>query len=106
MSCQFVVVVFPQYLFDFYLAGLFFFLHNAIGRSFPPTWQRHNGGGSPCILPFQASCSEGILVTVQEAQYCLPFLTTHWLPHSLPPFCRLCDRARLVFPVPILLVAC
>ena len=49
---------------QFYPAGLFFFFHIAIGCSFPLTWKRHNGGGSPCILPFQASCSEEILVAV------------------------------------------
>ena len=60
---------FPSISLQFHPAGLFFFLHIAIGRSFPPTWQRCNESGSPCVLPFQAPCSEGISVAVQEAQY-------------------------------------
>ena len=45
-SCDFLSV-FPQS----YPAGQFFFLHIAIGRSFLPTWQRRNGGGSLYSLP-------------------------------------------------------
>ena len=97
---------FPSISFRFFPAGLFFFLHIAIGRSFLPTWQRRNGGGSPCVLLFQAPCSDGISVAVREAQYCLPFLTMRRLPHSLPLFYRLCDRVHPVFPVPTLPVAC
>ena len=55
---------FPSISLQFYPAELFFFLHIAIGRSFPLTWRRCNGGGSPCVLPFQAPCSKGILVVV------------------------------------------
>ena len=55
---------FPSISLQFYPAGLFFVFHIAIGRSFPPTWQRRNGGSSFCILPFQAPCSERILVAV------------------------------------------
>ena len=34
---------FPSISLQFYPAGLFFFLHIAIGRSFPLTWRRRNG---------------------------------------------------------------
>ena len=47
-----------------YLAGLFFFLCIVIGRSFLPTWQCCNGGGSPCSLPSQVPYSGKILVAV------------------------------------------
>ena len=46
------------------LVGLFFFLCIAIDRSFLPTWQRCNEGGSPCSLPSQVPYSEGISVAV------------------------------------------
>ena len=58
-GCDFPLV-FPQSC----LVRLFFFLHIAIGRSFLPTWQRCNGGSSPCSLPSQVPYSEGILVAI------------------------------------------
>ena len=97
---------FPSVFSQSYPAGLFFFLGIAIGRSFLPTWQRRNGGGSPCSLPSQAPYSERILVAVRGAWYCLLSLIKRRLLRSLPPSCRLYDRARLVFLVPTLPVAC
>ena len=88
------------------LVGLFSFLCIAIGCSFLSTWQRHNGGGSLCSLPSQVPYSEGILVVVQEAWYYLLSLILRRLLCSFFPPYSLCDRARLVFPVPTLPVAC
>ena len=86
-------------------AGLFFFLNIAIDCFFFPTWQCCDGGGSLCFLPSWVPYSEKILVEVWGVWYCLIFLIMRWLLHFLPPSCRLCDRARPVFPVPPLPVA-